>query len=74
MPYIPTLKCGGLRHCITKIFEQPRKMRISKKYEITILGTTYKSIGDAAKRNNIGLSKLRHRIKAHGKDWKHLFD
>lgn len=61
-------------HNNPKIFEQPRKMCISKKYEITILGTTYKSIGDAARQNNIGISKLRHRIKAHGKDWEHLFD
>lgn len=63
-----------MNHNNPKIFEQPRKMHINKKYEITILGTTYKSISDAAKQNNIGLSKLRHRIKAHGKDWEHLFD
>lgn len=63
-----------MNHNNPKIFEQPRKMRISKKYKITILGTTYKSIQDAARQNNIGISKLRHRIKAHGKDWKHLFD
>lgn len=61
-------------HNDPKIFKQPVKVNISKKYEITILGTTYKSIQDAARQNNIGLSKLRHRIKAHGKDWKHLFD
>lgn len=61
-------------HDDPKIFKQPVKVNINKKYQITILGTTYKSIGDAARQNNIGLSKLRHRIKAHGKDWKHLFD
>lgn len=57
-----------------KIFKQPPKININKKYEVTILGKTYKSISDAAKQNNIGISKLRHRIKTHGKDWKYLFD
>lgn len=61
-------------HNDPKIFKQPVKVNINKKYKITILGTTYKSIQDAARQNNIGISKLRHRIKAHGKDWKHLFD
>ena len=61
-------------HNDPKIFKQPVKMHINKKYEITIFGITYKSIQDAARQNNIGISKLRHRIKAHGKDWEHLFD
>lgn len=61
-------------HNDPKIFKQPVKVNINKKYKITILGTTYNSIQDAARQNNIGISKLRHRIKAHGKDWEHLFD
>ena len=61
-------------HNNPQIFKQPPKININKKYEVTILGKTYKSISDAAKQNNMSISKLRHRIRTHGKDWKYLFD
>lgn len=57
-----------------KILQVPNKIKHRRDHAIVILGKEYLSIQDAANKNNIGISCLRHRIKKYGINWSHLFD
>lgn len=63
------------------LFDQPMHYKHDQNFyhkqqkgQIMLLGQTYKSIADAARRHNIRPNTLANRVKRHGNNWPYLFD
>lgn len=56
------------------LFDKPIHYNKQRKDQIILLGQTYKSIADAARKHNIRPNTLANRVNRHGNDWPYLFD
>lgn len=56
------------------LFDEPTHYNKQHKDQIMLLGQTYKSISDAARKHNIRSNTLANRVNRHGNNWPYLFD
>ena len=56
------------------LFDKPIHYNKQRKGQIMLLGQTYKSISDAARKHNIRPNTLANRVNRHGNNWPYLFD
>lgn len=56
------------------LFDEPIHYNKQRKDQIMLLGQTYKSISDAARKHNIRPNTLANRVNRHGNNWPYLFD
>lgn len=56
------------------LFDKPIHYNKQRKGQIMLLGQTYKSISDAARKHNIKPNTLANRVNRHGNNWPYLFD